>query len=91
MYGRRQGTISAHFSEITLGIGGGRYVRISSFCVINLRISRFFVILINLNGMFRKYRSLENFRLNLFRCNKISSKKFSWITYTHENILTTKI
>ena len=24
-------TISAHFSEITLGIGGGRYVRISSF------------------------------------------------------------
>ena len=33
---------------------------------------------------FLYYRSLENFCLNLFRCNKISSKKFSWITYTHE-------
>ena len=48
MYGRRQGTISAHFSEITLGIGGGGYVRISKFFVINLSISSFFVILINL-------------------------------------------
>ena len=37
------------------------------------------------------YCSMENFCLNLFRCKKISSKKFLWITYTHENILTTKI
>ena len=29
--------------------------------------------------------------MNLFRCKKILSKIFSWITYTHENILMTKI
>ena len=33
------------------------------------------------------YRSLENFRLELFRCYKCLREKFSWFASTHDNIL----
>ena len=36
----------------------------------------------------RYYRSLENFRMKLFRCEKISCKKISWLVQPHEKFLT---